>query len=527
MNTAILAKGYLRGHRLGKKRKYAGFVFGVAIAHALVLALNRSPVLSSDLLLDVSVLLAALMCLRRSRRAGGAARLKWTLIGLGMFVWCMGQTIITYNEGLLHIFQGPTAINSDFYFFLFGIPLLLTISSANESQRIDSLLWIDGLQAVVAIYLVHLKIFPGADGESTHGAISALLMSHAYDTENIVLAVVATLRLLARPRDEEKYVYRTLAGFLWVYAVAAALLNHLAIVDQLQTGTYWDLLWDLPFLVLALTVNWLPEVAVREEKFDGSWGGLLITNASPVVFTTALLGMGVDIGRQRFVPGMAAITFALVTYGLRSAIVQTHAMRTERKLLKSEAALLQANQLLGQLSFVDRLTGVANRRRFEEVLALEWSRATRAELPLSLLIVDIDHFKLLNDRYGHIRGDECLVSAAQALTTCLGGPGELLARYGGEEFVAILPGADIGRALAVAERMRLSVEALAIANEDASCQRMTVSIGVVSNVVEEIVSESSLFALADKALYEAKGRGRNRVEVSGLNLSVASPGSVV
>jgi diguanylate cyclase (GGDEF)-like protein len=189
--------------------------------------------------------------------------------------------------------------------------------------------------------------------------------------------------------------------------------------------------------------------------------------------------------------------------------------------------LLQANQLLGQLSFVDRLTGVANRRRFEEVLALEWSRAARSELPLSLLIIDIDHFKLLNDRYGHIRGDECLVIAVQALSACLSQPAELLARYGGEEFVAILPGADSRTAFTIAERMRASIEALEIANEDAPSERMTVSIGVVSNTFGEMLSESTLFALADKALYEAKGRGRNRVEISGLEEGVTSRGFVL
>ena len=494
-------------------RTYIGLAVGVFLLHASVLTLVHAPVLVSDLFIFAASFLAAAACYWRSRVSLGAARWKWVLVAFGIFVWSIGQLITTYNEGLLsHVQQAATAINADFYFFLFGIPLLMTLSSANERQKIGAILWIDGLQASFAIYLVHLQIFPGGNSAVAHGAISAIRMTYAYNFENVILACAATLRLVAKPRPEECHLYRVLTIFLWTFTVLAAWLNRLNVVSDLQTGTFYDLLWAAPFLLLTILVCTLPPASAARMPRDTSLG-LLVNNASPVFFTFALLIMGVNIEAQHRITGMISIAFALITYGSRSSIVQTHAMRIERKLLESEAALLAANQQLEKLSFLDRLTGVSNRRRFEEVLSVEWNRARRTKLPLSLLVVDLDHFKLLNDRYGHVRGDVCLTSTAQALNDCLLRPGDLLARYGGEEFVAILPVVDINEALIVAERMRSAVEQLAIPNESAPGQLMTVSIGAASITDCRVHVETDLFALADKALYQAKEFGRNRVEV--------------
>jgi len=496
-------------------RKYIVLALSVFGLHALAIALLRSPVTVSDVLLDASAAIACIACYRRSRLPLGSTRWRWGMVALALFCWCIGQTIITYDDSLVPLQQAPTAIASDFYFFLFGIPLLLIISSVLQRRRIPGIIWIDGLQATLAVYLVHLQIFPGRTGESHVDAISALSLTYAYNAENLTLAVGATLRLLAKARREEARLYRVLCIFLWVYTPLAAWLNHLSVAYNLTSGTAWDLVWAAPFVLLTVLVERLPRRATESQSMpDPTWARLIVTNASPVFFTLGLLVMGVFVGREHFIIGTAAIAFALVSYGLRSSLLQTDSMRTERKLLESEAALVQANVQLEELSFIDRLTGVANRRRFEDVLTVEWNRARRLGLPLSLLVIDIDHFKRLNDRYGHLRGDACLINTARALSGCIRRSGELIARYGGEEFVAVLPNLDLEQARVVAERMRRAIEALSIVHEDAPETRMTVSIGIASTRSAGVREESDLFALADRALYQAKSRGRNRVEVS-------------
>ena len=169
--------------------------------------------------------------------------------------------------------------------------------------------------------------------------------------------------------------------------------------------------------------------------------------------------------------------------------------------------LREANELLLELSYLDPLTGVANRRRFEERLATEWQRAVRTGSLLSVGMIDIDHFKLFNDTYGHHRGDECLRAVASALADGLPRVGDSVARYGGEEFALILPATDRLGALTVAESLRRRVEALEIASPTGGV--VTISCGVATTWPTLEQSPAQLVELADRALYRAKQAGRN------------------
>jgi diguanylate cyclase (GGDEF)-like protein len=175
--------------------------------------------------------------------------------------------------------------------------------------------------------------------------------------------------------------------------------------------------------------------------------------------------------------------------------------------------LEEANRTLERLSQLDGLTGVANRRRFDEALDAEWRRGCRTGAPLSLVLVDIDAFKAYNDTYGHLHGDECLRQVAVALAGALGRAGDLVARYGGEEFAALLSGVAYEEAAVVAERLRANVQALRVPHAASPAARVvTVSVGVATLVPFERGDAATLVAAADQALYEAKRRGRNRVE---------------
>lgn len=188
---------------------------------------------------------------------------------------------------------------------------------------------------------------------------------------------------------------------------------------------------------------------------------------------------------------------------------------SERK--KTEEKLLSLQKELEALSFKDGLTGIANRRRFDASLELEWENARHSRLPLSLILLDVDFFKQFNDLYGHIEGDNCLTQIAQTLNLALVGPRDLAARYGGEEFILMLPETDLEAALKVAERCQRLIEKQAIPHErSAVSQFVTASMGVSSIVPAEGSRPTDFIHAVDRLLYAAKQNGRNRVETASL-----------
>ncbi|RMO82015.1 GGDEF domain-containing protein [Pseudomonas syringae pv. philadelphi] len=170
----------------------------------------------------------------------------------------------------------------------------------------------------------------------------------------------------------------------------------------------------------------------------------------------------------------------------------------------------RAEHALASLAATDGLTGLDNRRQLDRAMETEWARAQRSGERLSLLMIDVDHFKAFNERHGHQGGDEALRLIAQTISRTIRRPGDRLARYGGEEFVVVLPETDLNGAMMIAEHIRRSVESLPLF-KDAE-HPLTVSIGVASESVRQGDKLETFFGIADKALYQAKNNGRNRVE---------------
>src|SRR5882672_3498825 len=188
--------------------------------------------------------------------------------------------------------------------------------------------------------------------------------------------------------------------------------------------------------------------------------------------------------------------------------VATHEDITERK--RAEEALQRANGQLEQLALHDPLTGLANRRKFVERFAYEVARADRIRTPPSLLMIDIDHFKAINDQHGHLAGDACLKSLAALLVESVRAV-DLVARFGGEEFVALLPETSVAQSLVAAERMRCKVQAQPVGIGDgAPPVAVIISVGVAS-AAEPVPTLDELLARADAAVYRAKNAGRNQV----------------
>jgi len=188
-------------------------------------------------------------------------------------------------------------------------------------------------------------------------------------------------------------------------------------------------------------------------------------------------------------------------------------VQAEASLLAAREELLQANGQLQRLATQDALTGLANRRHFDDALAREFRRAAREAAPLSLLLVDLDHFKRFNDSYGHVAGDACLKSVCAQLALSAQRPGDLAARYGGEEMGIILPHTDLSGAMHIARQLQQRIQALDIAHHASLLGRVTVSIGIATLQGEPGPrSPVELVEAADRALYRAKAAGRNRSE---------------
>ena len=255
------------------------------------------------------------------------------------------------------------------------------------------------------------------------------------------------------------------------------------------------------------------EVARRIRQLEqfGEW--------TPIIFLTARtsdadLERAISVGGDDYLikPVSGTVLAAKVRAMQRIAQMRFSLLVLTRK-------LDDANQELTRLSSLDGLTGISNRRQFDETLLREWRRLGRQGRPLSMLLCDVDYFKQFNDAYGHQVGDECLKAVARTLKDTLRRPADLVARYGGEEFAVILPDTEITGALQVAEAMRSAVEGLNITHRySKGASVVTISIGVASTTPSRTGSDSSaLLKRADDALYQAKQAGRNRIAAAAVS----------
>ncbi len=199
----------------------------------------------------------------------------------------------------------------------------------------------------------------------------------------------------------------------------------------------------------------------------------------------------------------------------RSFLAQKQRDEAYEAMREMQKELELKNAELERLSSQDGLTGIANRRVFDEFITKEWMRGARERKPLSLILIDIDHFKKYNDNYGHQGGDDCLRQVAQALASAVRRPGDLVARYGGEEFAVVMPDTDAEGAAKIADTLRSRIEELNLRHEySTTADHVTISLGVATMIPDAARESDELVAAADKALYEAKEAGRNRYHLA-------------
>ena len=221
-----------------------------------------------------------------------------------------------------------------------------------------------------------------------------------------------------------------------------------------------------------------------------------ITRGIPVIFLTALTS---DADEEK------GLILGAVDY-----IVKPFSASIVKLRIYNQMKMLEQFRTIEKLSMSDQLTGLPNRRSFEERMKIEWSRAIREKTPIGILMIDIDKFKDYNDTYGHLQGDVILQSIANAFPAVLRRPADFIARWGGEEFIVVLPNTSPAGALEIAEKIRKAAEDVNHTDQENRSVRITVSVGVNSQEPPSGMLED-FFQGADTALYEAKKQGRNRV----------------
>jgi diguanylate cyclase (GGDEF)-like protein len=483
-------------------------LYSILAIHAVLLLPWWHPGIGVSRFLTAAAPAMAALCVAwRAQEVTPRERAAWRWLGLAMLFWSAGQVVEAF------IGQSNAASNlavdaSDFFYVSAAFPLLLAISSTKETESIRAVALLDFVQVSLALGLTWELLFRTA----LPAGLASTAMLRVYVVECLLLAVGAILRLATWSTLEERRRVRLMCAVLWLYVPVELGMDYATRSWGLQSGTILDLLWSVPFvfggwLALRMPMDENPAQAARPLNR----GKLLAESLCPLLFTLGVFALACSITMEHEGLALAAIFILLLVQGLHAGLVQLNFLSGKRLLLAREQELETANTMLQQLSMLDPLTGIPNRRRFTGVLVEAWKRAIRTRESVAVLMVDADFFKGVNDLHGHTYGDECLKAIARALGQA-GRSNDLLARHGGEEFVLLLPETNASGAMKVAERVRQAVAAMAMRNDASPFNKLlTVSVGVGVTSPRLGMNSADLVDIADQALYEAKHRGRNMI----------------
>jgi len=454
--------------------------------------------------MSLAPLLTAGACAWRARAEPSVSgKVAWAALALAMFTWSLGAADNLWQELILGR-ANEMYRNAMLAFNLAAVPLTFLLAGEWELGGRRLVRSIDALIALAlgVGYFLHIWAMLTARGAPDEAGIQALIRQ--LDIQNVFLCVGAAIRWRAAVDARERDMFRALALYALVYMAIVALNNRF-----LAANPRFDAR-DSSIVTIAFAVLWAfarqrPARAAPARVDPGLVR--IVRSASPIILAVVLLVLSLFLIRVDYPAGAAGVLIAVLGYGARNIVAQVR--HSER-----EDSLQRDRSELQTIAWTDALTGVANRRYMDRALerAGRASRHGRRETQsYAVLMVDIDHFKGLNDRYGHAAGDSCLRIVARTMQHALARPGDVLARYGGEEFIVLLHDADVHGARTVAERMRSAVQSLAIEHQGSPLGVVTVSIGVASAAIDEGMPAAQLVDAADKALYAAKCAGRNQV----------------
>jgi diguanylate cyclase (GGDEF)-like protein len=459
----------------------------------------------STLLIVLVELAAIAFSLHHSFKVDRSARGLWWLLASAILFHSLAMSLDTIAEATgVPVFDHVPRL-SIFFSMLYGIPLLAAVSMQLDRQ-IRSIAQITYVLLSLALgILLYVQLFSLL---SIHGSTNpgdVVLISRLFDGLDLFLALAATTRWSGAEHQSERAFFRIASIFLWINAIFPAIHNRILIHHDY---VWLDLLISIPYVVLVVLIGTEQQHPARRPSPRIVH---LVQGGSPIFLSVALLVIGFIASRTHFFLGLTAGLLSVTGYGLLNILSQSQGRETEEWLRTS-------NKVLEELAGLDGLTGIPNRRVFDDVLDRECAIAQRTMQPVSLLMIDVDYFKQLNDTEGHLVGDRCLIRIAAALRAALPRSTDFVGRYGGEEFAAILPATNQTGATEVALNLCRAVADLRLNHPTSAIGTVTISIGFSTFDGSPQQSAVSLALAADWALYEAKHLGRNRSECCSIDL---------
>ncbi len=432
--------------------------------------------------------------------ASSAARIRWRLLLVGYIFGSVA--VLLYGLRLLYPPDHTVSIGVPaLLFVLAAVPFLLAITSEFNPRETPAVRRLALLQAALltALFITLVPSLVRFTGEVE--VVGGVVLNWILASQGVILATGATLRLVGSTDEEEKRFFFLLSITMWIALVVSTIRNSLTLV---RNATFWDVVLDAQFLVIFIMILAVYRPPAWLSRFRPSKALLHITKISnSLVEGLVLVAIGIAVARYHFVIGSIGIALAIAIYGWRNALIQA-------SLEEAEESLLALNGELRGLVILDGLTGIPNRRAFDLALEREANLSSRTRYPIGLLMIDIDHFKVLNDTYGHEEGDRCLRLVARALMNAVTRSRDFLGRYGGEEFSGIFPGIHMSGLEEVSQRLCDAVHALELPHPNSPTGHVTISVGAVLGIASGMKPLHDLVLQADDALYLAKRHGRDR-----------------
>jgi diguanylate cyclase (GGDEF)-like protein len=479
---------------LNRARIVMAFAIALWVAHASVvffLGTNASGPFISDFLqffMGCALLWAIHLARKRSE---GLARSFWALAIAAYIPWLIAQGIGIYNDFWPHLILS-WLMNLMFSFWFAPLAMALFLDPERETGRLDSLMALDFVQAVlvcIAAYVYFFYLPKATEGQLSHEVWKPYFLGYG------AVALAFILRGITTTSRDARVLFREFGIFLAVSGCVDALYYY-GPGQGLRTGAWFDLLWSALLVTPAIMATAWKQEESPEFAPEVLKRGKIYSEVFYLLYPMLVLIMSLRIAKERL--GLAAIV-VLISFVCSSA-----------RLLITQQRLLVTKDALRREASRDGLTGLWNRKAIFEILDRELLRAQRVNEPLGLIMIDVDHFKQINDTRGHTTGDSVLRIIASGIAAVLR-PYDSVGRYGGEEFLIVAPGCGMTDACELAERIRGHIAACNI-NVGGGTVKVSLSLGVATGQQPEAIDK--LLQAADKALYEAKNSGRNRVAPS-------------
>lgn len=478
--------------------RYAFYAALVAALPAVYLFIPSAIHAQVPELADFAMLLSAvlafvytLFCLRKP----GYDRRYLVCLALGVGCWIAGMAYAIARSG-----TDENLISTYVLFVSYGAPLLYAAVTTPDDPSSLARRIVDGLLLILLVVLCYLGVRDLTDAEGFLKPEDMSWVVVAFDIENVFLLGTFLVRYLTATEEGDRRFFGVGAMFLALYALCAGIHNHDELYpDTLVLRRVADVIPTVSFmgLICLLHANAMPR---RLEPIRQKWARQLSVSLAPGLLLAAIFALSLGITERQGMFGRSVLALAMLVYVVRVTQTQFWFARTRDR-------LAEALSTVERVSLLDELTGIPNRRAFDQTLRERTKEAVREGRPLSVLMIDIDHFKAFNDTLGHPEGDVALRSVARLLAGALRRPADFIARYGGEEFVVILTGTDLEGAQVVARRMNRAVYDAQLEHSNGIDSRVTVSIGVATRAPDHV---QGLVMHADRALYSAKHAGRNR-----------------